>query len=458
LFKLVQWLKSHSDLKNCTAEDAFARLNNEVKPNWALLFPDVPLPSLEFVTAWEQVNTPAGMSLWQTIEERVTNQPLTLLGASPCEGFEHYLGVAFHLQRLTPRKDILLPVTRLSELLTKLLGKQVSEQSVSYYCRQAKSNGYLKLIAKAHHPSGKAARYRYDLTRFTDTGVELDDNGTNSQLATTNFSHGSHGIHGSEGSEGIEGSSGIEESSSSYVLEHVTTHRQDKYKNKQEENIEESVNTEKQVMLEKNTPSTILPFVKEKKKKKKKKAKRQSVVAVWQAFMCAKFGWQEKLPTADYEMLVKFGRKTDEFAPLIVTWILTNWDTVASAAVGPNVEYPADPNVAFFHAYEALAFNLWRNADLNSDEEAALIKACETSNKDFEELVWIYTLGEHTLFQNVMEQLKYQGLLLKIPKGWQVCGQTFQYITQIDDKYCQDEKFRYMLLEAVGIKVAQSCK
>src|SRR5438874_8886766 len=32
LFKLVQCLKSHSQLKNCTAADAFARLNSEVKP------------------------------------------------------------------------------------------------------------------------------------------------------------------------------------------------------------------------------------------------------------------------------------------------------------------------------------------------------------------------------------------------------------------------------------------
>jgi hypothetical protein len=70
-FKLVQCLKCHPELKGCTAKDAFTRLNTLVTPNWGKLFPDVSLPSLEFVTAWEQINTPAGMSLWQTIEPKL---------------------------------------------------------------------------------------------------------------------------------------------------------------------------------------------------------------------------------------------------------------------------------------------------------------------------------------------------------------------------------------------------
>jgi hypothetical protein len=86
----------------------------------------------------------------------------------------------------------------LSGLLTALMGKQVSEQSVSHYCQQAKNNGYIKLTAKANQASGKAAQYRCDLTRFTDAGVELDPSLTTNQSAASNFSqgiHGSKGIH-----------------------------------------------------------------------------------------------------------------------------------------------------------------------------------------------------------------------------------------------------------------------
>jgi hypothetical protein len=156
---------------------------------------------VEFVTAWEQINTPAGMSLWQTIEGRVKHEPLTLLAAPTCEGYETYLGIAFHLQRLTPRREILLPVKTVSELLTALMDKQVSEQSVSHYCRQAKNNGYIELTAKAHRPSGKAAQYRFDLTRFTDAGVELAPAAAQSPFAA-HFSHGSHGSHDIHGSKG----------------------------------------------------------------------------------------------------------------------------------------------------------------------------------------------------------------------------------------------------------------
>jgi hypothetical protein len=131
-----------------------------------------PILSLEFVTAWDQVNFPAGTSPGGVAREQILTRPLTLL-EKPCEGYEHYLGVGFHLQRLSPRHDVLLPVKPMSVLLTELMGKAVSEQSVSGYCRLAMANGYLKRTAMAHHPSGKAARYRFDLSRFTDTGVEL---------------------------------------------------------------------------------------------------------------------------------------------------------------------------------------------------------------------------------------------------------------------------------------------
>jgi len=444
LFKLVHCLKSHPSLKHCTAEDAFTQLNCEVKPNWGQLFPDVPLPSLEFITAWEQINTPAGMSLWQTIEERVKNQALTLLAAPACEGYEHYLGVAFHLQRLTPTKDILLPVARLSGLLTTLLGKQVSEQSVSYYCRQARSNGYLKLIAKAHHPSGKAARYRFNLTRFTDTAVELEPDGKNVHSASSGFSHGSHSSHGSEGSEGR---SGIEESSSSCVLAHACTHELIDTDNIQGKTINEHLGDNgERAVIEEMLPHTPVQHVKT--SKKKSKIKRQSVVALWQSVMFSQSGWQEKLSDEDYKMLVKFGQRTDEFGCLILNWALNNWHEFAGTAVGAGTECPSSPSIAFFCAYQAVAFNLWLCSDASPEENAAIEKACETSNKALDDLVLLYTLGEQALFENVSAQLKYMGLLVKVPKGWKVCGQVFQYMTDIADKYHEDEEFGKLLREA----------
>jgi hypothetical protein len=87
LFHLVRCLKSHPTLKDCTAEDAFTRLNSEVGPDWAQLFPDVPLPSLEFMTAWGQAKLPVDVSLWETIEEHAKNWPVTLSSVPACEGY-----------------------------------------------------------------------------------------------------------------------------------------------------------------------------------------------------------------------------------------------------------------------------------------------------------------------------------------------------------------------------------
>jgi hypothetical protein len=328
------------------------------------------------------------------------------------------------------------------------MGKQVSEQSVSHYCRQAKNNGYIKLTAKAHRPSGKAARYRFDLTRFTETGVELDPSGTQSHLATTNFNHGSHGVLGSEGSHG---SLGIEESSSSCVLAHASSEKQTLTKNIQGKTIKQnSENIDDSGGMEDKLHHTVLQHVETNKKKQKKTTKRQSVVVLWQAFMFSQNGWQEKLPEEDFKMLVKFGRRTDEFGCLILNWALNNWDAFAGKAVGAGAEYPPTPNVAFFCAYQAVAFNLWLSAELGREELAALEKAFDTSNKDINELKMLYTLGEEALWENISAQLKYMGLLVKVPKGWEVCGQFFEYLTQIMDKYNDDQEFGKLLRQAVA--------
>ena len=62
----------------------------------------------------------------------------------------------------------------------------------------------------------------------------------------------------------------------------------------------------------------------------------------------------------------------------------------------------------------------------------------------------LYALGEEALWENVSAQLKYMGLLVKVPKGWEVCGQVFEYLTQIMDKYNDDQEFVKLLRDAVA--------
>ena len=391
LFKLVQLLRGHPELNAYSSKDALARVNAELKPNWEVLFPHVPVPSLEFLTAWEQVTIPAGVSLWHIVEARVTASPFTLLDNTPCEGYELYLAIAFHLQSLTPRKDILLPVANVSGLLTKMMGKAVSEQSVSYYARLARNDHYLRLTTKAHHPSGKAARYRFDMTRFTSAGVEINPAGTKSAAPDGVFSHG---MQGSDGSEGVEGSSGIDgspgmEQSSSCVLKHAKGDESKAIKTSKGYKTDED--KEENEALHPQSASMVLNLVKP--KKAKKKVKRQSVVATWQSVLYSQGGWQEKLPDAEFDMLVNFGRRTDEFGHLILTWTLNNWDTFTNIAVGTEKERPPVPDVSFFCSHEALAFRLWSKQDVGSEESEEaqmLINAAERSIVQFKELMERY--------------------------------------------------------------------
>jgi hypothetical protein len=398
LFKLVQCLKSHPDLKDRTAEDAFTRLNSEVKPDWGKLFPDVSLPSVEFVTAWEQVNVPAGASPLATIEERVINEPLTLLDTPTCEGYEHYLGIAFHFQRLTPRRDILLPVGTLSTLLSKLIGKGVSEQSVSNYCRKAKQDGYIKLMAKAHRPSGTAARYRFDLKRFTETGVELDPSSKKCQLADTNFSHGSQGIegtHGSEGSEGSEGSDGIDGIGvSNCVLSHAYHKEQTSSKSSQEEDKEKNLeNIEGQKVLEETPPDTTLQYVKTgtknnkvmaisaspawlnagtpvpesgsqtgNKPKPKEKVRGHSLAVLWQERLSTlePDKYHKPLTQDECGMLWHVGKDVGNDAGAVIEFVLGHWSSFVRAAKtdhGLFGSQPEIPTVAFFVKYHDSAVN-----------------------------------------------------------------------------------------------------
>ena len=115
---------------------------------------------------------------------------------------------------------------------------------------------------------------------------------------------------------------------------------------------------------------------------------------MWQSFRYSQSGWQEKLSDAELGMLVKFGRRTDEFGYLILSWTLDNWDTFTTSAVGPDKKRSSAPDVFFFCSYEALAFKLWCKHDFGpeeSEETKMLIKASESSIVEFEELQTRYT-------------------------------------------------------------------
>ncbi len=467
LFKLVQRLKSYPEFKNRSGKDVFKHLNAAIQPDWEKLFPDVSLSSLEFITAWEQVNIPEGTSPLQIVQKHLTT-PLKLLEEPICEGYQHYLGIAFYLQRLTPRRDILLPGEPLSGILTIVMGKPVSAQLVSYYCRQAKNDGYIKLVAKAHHPSHKAARYRFDLNRFTDTGKELQHNGSVVDSGPAHFSYGNQGIQGIDGKDGLHGN---EESSRSCVLPHAEqlqgktkdTNQQGEKENKNQELTKQEEKTENEDW-NKNEPLTTKGNVEtngitsghgqcsqttsEAPNEKKHRIKRQSVIALWQSFMYSRFGWQEKLSEQDYNLLVRFGRRTDELGLFILRWAMENWGFFAPQAVGAKLAYPAVPDVAFFWAYQALAFNLWLLAGIHPEEVPALEAAVEKSTKDIDELKVFYALGEEVQFHTIEAQLEYKGLLRKDTQGWEVCGQVFKDKNRIDHKYCNDEEFRKSLRTA----------
>jgi hypothetical protein len=321
--------------------------------------------------------------------ERVIKEPLILLEMPPCEGYEHYLGVGFHLQRITPRRDIILPVKPLSSILTELMGKDVSEQSVSGYCRLAMTKGYLARTAKAHHPSGKAARYRFDLTRFTEAGVEMEHRATTGNSAN-GFSHGCHGIEGNEGTQGIYGSSGIEARRSSGGLSPAVGEQGNTTNTKQGRNTAPNVEVAK--LSPGKSPMAALTVCAS--RRKKRSTRKCSLPAIWQTFMCSHIGWQEKLSNDDFQALVKFGRKTDEFGRIVLSWTLNNWSAFARAAVGAGTEWPAVPQVAFFNAHQAVALNLWLAHDCTPEEERDIDHAIENSLQSWADIQSMFSLGD----------------------------------------------------------------
>ena len=109
------------------------------------------------------------------------------------------------------------------------------------------------------------------------------------------------------------------------------------------------------------------------------------------------------------------------------------------------------PIVAFFCTHQAVAYNLWREHDLDPEECEAFAHAAETSIRTWCDLETIYSLGEEALVENVIARSKDLGLLVKCSKGWEVCGKAFTYITEIADRYQTDKEFASVLREAVAV-------
>lgn len=341
-----------------------------------------------------------------------------------------------YLQRLTPSRDILLPVVPLSEILTEVISKPISPQLVSYYCRQAKQDGYIKLVAKAHHPSGKAARYRFDLSRFSESGEELSQSQCTVEPVSEafHFNHGNQGIHGIHG---FDGSDGNEDSSSSggltpakpneeTELHQISENENKKTKPENKGKKEENHAQKKKEVSPQAGPQALVSAGKN--VKKKKKTKRQSVVSLWQSKMYSRFGWQKKLSSDDHEGLVKFGQRTDEFGWLILQWAMDNWEEFIEE-VGGSDEYPSIPNVAFFVENQAVAFELWLHAaavklwphtTCTAEEESAFQAAVDKSLKTLDELQILYDVGEEPTFSNVASNLEQCGALKKTSEGWKL--------------------------------------
>src|ERR1035438_2988521 len=116
IFKLVQIMKGHPDMKDRTAQSALKRLN-EVNPDWWRRFPDTEDPTAEFIQLWKQVQFADGVDYLATAGEQARRQPVKLLEPIS-EGYTLYVSIALQLQSLQPKKDIMLPVGPLSLLLT----------------------------------------------------------------------------------------------------------------------------------------------------------------------------------------------------------------------------------------------------------------------------------------------------------------------------------------------------
>lgn len=347
MFGFARLLQNHSELQGCSAKEAFEKITAACVLDWAKEFPDVTVPSLEFVTAWEQIKIPAGADPLKIAMNRVTETPLKLLDA-PCEGFELYLALAFHLQRLNRKNNILLPVKQISGCLTTLMGKAVSQQNVSNYCRLAKNRGYLTTAAKAHHPSGKAAKYKFFLNRFTDDGVELPPTFTAGD-ADSDFSYGMQGIDGNNGSDGNEGSYGIKGS---------------------------GVLTNAKPTTSKNTGKEYGKNNKDKEKESSAKEKERSeVVAAWVRTnnQVSKGKYHKPLPIKERSQLGHLSRVLGTVrACAVIEFAIRHWSKFASSAAAAEglTAYAIDPHVGFLLKYHAHAVN-----GLAASEEASAANA-----------------------------------------------------------------------------------
>jgi hypothetical protein len=120
----------------------------------------------EFFGGWDAIRYVVGDTPLEAALERAQRIPLRLapeISESRPDGYARFIALAGWLQVLMGDHNILLPVQQVGELLN------CNKATVGRYCRWAIEDGYLALVAKAErnpHGRGKAARYRFNVSRF----------------------------------------------------------------------------------------------------------------------------------------------------------------------------------------------------------------------------------------------------------------------------------------------------
>jgi hypothetical protein len=125
---------------------------------------------------------------------------------------------------------------------------------------------------------------------------------------------------------------------------------------------------------------------------------------------------------------------------------MENWKTFTSS-VGV-AGYPKVPRVPYFCFYQDIAYSLWRESPTGYEQQVAHLEVLPDKETELDDVCeYGLKLGTDT-WPIVLAQLKHRGLLVKVEKGWKVCGQVFHYMKYMEGKYRKDEEFKKLLVEA----------
>ena len=173
MWEFVRLCAAHPALRKRSAPYAFQQVDrvrlrdSDRSFPWEEWFPDSDDPRMEFIATWDKVRIPAGADILALAVALADEKPLKPRLSIP-EGYSRYVSIAGRLQELRGEDYINLPVERLGTIL------DVDPRTVSYYAAFARSYGLLERIAKAHKPSGQAAKYLFHCERFDmNSGEEL---------------------------------------------------------------------------------------------------------------------------------------------------------------------------------------------------------------------------------------------------------------------------------------------